>query len=173
MALEIFRLVGSVFVDTDKADKSLKKTDKSAKGFGDSLVSVVKSAGKFAAGVAGAATAAGGAILALTESTRDYRTEQGKLKTAFDVQNFSAAIGTQSVWKFDYPQAGVSTLQQVRDAFGSPKGFLSDYFKGNFPSGLSPDGTFNMSICNLAGDEIDFIDAAKKVSVLTTKEDLG
>jgi len=34
MALEIFRLVGSVFVDTDKADKSMQKTDKNAAGLG-------------------------------------------------------------------------------------------------------------------------------------------
>jgi hypothetical protein len=90
MALEIFRLVGSVFVDTDKADKSLKKTDKNAEGFGSKLVSVGKAAGKFALGVAGAAAAAGTAIVAMTENTREYRTEQGKLKTAFDIQNFSA-----------------------------------------------------------------------------------
>lgn len=90
MALEIFRLVGSVFVDTDKAEKSLKKTDKTAEGFGSKLVSVGKAAGKFALGVAGAAAAAGTAIVALTENTREYRTEQGKLKTAFEVQNFSA-----------------------------------------------------------------------------------
>ena len=90
MALEIFRLIGSVFVDTDAAEKSLKKTDKSAEGFGSKLVSVGKTAGKFALGVAGAAAAAGTAIVALTESTREYRTEQGKLQTAFQTQNFSA-----------------------------------------------------------------------------------
>jgi hypothetical protein len=90
MALEIFRLIGSVFVDTEAAEKSLKKTDKTAEGFGSKLVSVGKSAGKFALGVAGAAVAAGGAIVALTESTREYRTEQGKLQTAFQTQNFTA-----------------------------------------------------------------------------------
>lgn len=90
MALEIFRLVGSIFVDTDQADKSLKKTDKNAEGFGSKLLSVGKKAGKFALGVAGAAAAAGTAIVALTESTREYRTEQGKLQTAFEVQNFTA-----------------------------------------------------------------------------------
>lgn len=90
MALEIFRLVGSVFVDTDKAEKSLKKTDKTAEGFGSKLATVGKAAGKFALGVAGAAVAAGTAIVALTESTREYRTEQGKLQTAFQTQNFSA-----------------------------------------------------------------------------------
>ena len=77
MALEIFRLVGSVFVDTDKAEKSLKKTDKNAEGLGSKLLAAGKTAGKFALGVAGAAAAAGAAIVGVTESTREYRTEQG------------------------------------------------------------------------------------------------
>lgn len=90
MALEIFRLVGSVFVDTDKAEKSLQKTDKTAEGFGSKLLAVGKTAGKFALAVGAGAVAAGTAIVALTESTREYRTEQGKLQTAFEVQNFTA-----------------------------------------------------------------------------------
>lgn len=90
MALEIFRLIGSVFVDTGQAEKSLKKTDKTAEGFGSKLLAVGKTAGKFALAVGTAAVAAGTAVVALTESTREYRTEQGKLKTAFEVQNFSA-----------------------------------------------------------------------------------
>ena len=101
MALEIFRLVGSVFVDTDKAEKSLKKTDKTAEGFGTKLATVGKAAGKFALGVAGAAVAAGTAIVALTENTREYRTEQGKLKTAFDVQNFSAETARKTYTKLN------------------------------------------------------------------------
>lgn len=90
MALEIFRLVGSVFVDTYDAQKSLQKTDKEAGNLGQTLVRGAQSVGKFALGVAGAAAAAGTAIVALTESTREYRTEQGKLTTAFETQNFSA-----------------------------------------------------------------------------------
>lgn len=90
MAMEIFRLIGSVFVDTDKADKSLKKTDKNAEGLGSKLLSVGKSAGKFAAGVAGAAAAAGTALIAVAETTREYRTEQGKLQAAFETSGFSA-----------------------------------------------------------------------------------
>lgn len=90
MAMEIFRLIGSVFVDTDKADKSLQKVDKNAKGIGTRLLDVGKSAGKFALGVAGAAAAAGGALIAAAESTREYRTEQGKLQAAFDASGFSA-----------------------------------------------------------------------------------
>lgn len=90
MAMEIFRLVGSVFVDTDEADKSLKKTDKDAGSLGKTLVNGAKAIGKFALGVGAAAAAGAGALVALTESTREYRTEQGKLTTAFETNGFEA-----------------------------------------------------------------------------------
>ena len=90
MALEIFRLVGSVFVDTDAAEKSLKNTDKDAEKLGQTVINGVKSIGKFAAGVAATAAAAGAALVGIAESTREYRTEQGKLTTAFETQNFTA-----------------------------------------------------------------------------------
>lgn len=90
MALEIFRLFGSVFVNTDDADKSLQKSDKNAESLGKRFLSVVQSAGKFAAGVVGSCTAVGAAIVGLTESTREYRTEQGKLVTAFTDNEFAA-----------------------------------------------------------------------------------
>lgn len=90
MALEIFRLVGSVFVDTSAADKSLKKTDKEAEGLGQKLKEGVQRVGQFAAGVVATATAAGAALVAVAENTREYRTEQGKLTSAFKTQNFTA-----------------------------------------------------------------------------------
>lgn len=98
MALEIFKLVGSVFVDTDSAEKSLKKTDKTAEGFGQKLATVAKGAGKFALGVAGAAVAAGTAIVGLTESTREYRTEQGKLNAAFEAAGW---VGDEAAGTFE------------------------------------------------------------------------
>ena len=90
MALEIFRLVGSVFVDTDEANKSLQKSDKDAESLGKRLTSVAQTAGKFALGVVGAATAAGTALVAVAENTREYRTEQGKLQAAFETSGFAA-----------------------------------------------------------------------------------
>lgn len=90
MALEIFKLIGSVFVDTAAADESLQKTDKNAEGVGSKLVSAAASAGKFALGVVGAAAAAGTALVAVAENTREYRTEQGKLQAAFETSGFSA-----------------------------------------------------------------------------------
>lgn len=96
MALEIFRLIGSVFVDTDSAEKSLQKTDKKAEGIGTRLLSVAKTAGKFAVGVAGAATAVGAAVVAVAENTREYREEQGKLLTSFETSGFAAGAARKT-----------------------------------------------------------------------------
>lgn len=60
--MNIFKLVGTVFVDTDQANESLSKTDKEAGKVGTSLMAGVTKAGKFAVAL-GAATAAGGAAL--------------------------------------------------------------------------------------------------------------
>lgn len=89
MALEIFRLVGSIFVDTDEAERSLSKTDNKAAGVGATLLSGVKSAAKFGAALVAGASAAAAGLVALTESTREYRTEQAKLLTAFETAEFS------------------------------------------------------------------------------------
>ncbi len=89
MALEIFRLVGSVFVDTDKAEQSLKKTDKEAGSLGKTLLDGAKKIGKFAAGLGAAAGAAGAAMVAIAENTREYRTEMGKLEAAYTVVGHS------------------------------------------------------------------------------------
>lgn len=90
MATEIFKLFGSVFVDTEQANKSLHKTESTAAKLGNALLSGVKTAAKFGAAVLAGATAAATGLVALTESTREYRTEQAKLQTAFEAASFSA-----------------------------------------------------------------------------------
>lgn len=60
--MNIFKLVGTVFVDTDAANQSLQKTDKKANDVGATFLNGVKKVGKFAVAL-GAATAAGGAAL--------------------------------------------------------------------------------------------------------------
>lgn len=80
------------------------------------------------------------------------------------------AVGNQFTWKFDNPTDSVGSLSQVRTAFAGPSGFLSDYFTDEFPG--YPDDA-KMYICDASGNKIDMIDAAKKVSTVITKEDLG
>lgn len=67
--MELFKLVGKIFVDSSEAEKSISKTDKSASGLGDKLASGIKTAGKWAAGLGAAATAVGVAMVAAAKDT--------------------------------------------------------------------------------------------------------
>lgn len=92
-----------------KAEESLKGLEDKAKNFGDVFSQKIKNAGKdveefggkvkkageaFAPISKGAAAAAGG-LVALSESTRDYREDMGKLETAFTTAGFSAEDAKQ------------------------------------------------------------------------------
>lgn len=96
MALEIFKLAGSIFVDSESAQKSMAKTDKQAEGVGNRLASVAQTAGKWGAAIGAGAVAAGAAIVAVANNTREYRTEMGKLETAFTSAGFSSENATES-----------------------------------------------------------------------------
>ena len=61
--MEIFKLVGSVMVDTADAEKSISKTTDKAEGLGNKLSSGIKTAGKWAAGVVAGAVAVGTAMV--------------------------------------------------------------------------------------------------------------
>ncbi len=67
--MEIFKLFGSILVDTDKAEQSIKKTDDKALDLGKTLASGAEKAGKFGLAVAGGAVAAGTAMLAVANDT--------------------------------------------------------------------------------------------------------
>ena len=67
--MEIFKLIGSVMVDTADAEKSIQKTGDKAEGLGNKLADGAKTAGKWALGVAGAAAAVGTAMVAAAKDT--------------------------------------------------------------------------------------------------------
>lgn len=81
-------------VDSADAKQELDSVKDKSEKTGSSLKSKLGSAAKVAAkGVVAAGTAcvaAGAAIVALVENTREYRTEQAKLQTAFEGAGFSA-----------------------------------------------------------------------------------
>lgn len=96
MAVEIFKLFGSIFVNNDEANKSISETDKKSKGVAATLGNGIKTAGKWRAAMVGGAAAGVGALSTVAESTREYRTEMGKLDTAFTTNKFSAADAKQT-----------------------------------------------------------------------------
>lgn len=96
MAVEIFKLFGSIFVNNDEANKSIAETEKKGKGVAATLGNGIKTAAKWGTALVGGAAAGVGALSAVAESTREYRTEMGKLDTAFTTNKFSAADAKQT-----------------------------------------------------------------------------
>ena len=66
--MDIFKLVGSIFVDTDAANQSIQKTDKKVEGLGEKFKKGVGTVAKWGAALGGAALAAGAAI---TKAAKD------------------------------------------------------------------------------------------------------
>lgn len=66
---DIFKLVGSIFVDTDKANDSLQKTDSKAQSVGETFGKVAGGAAKVGTAVVGMASAAVGGIVSLASET--------------------------------------------------------------------------------------------------------
>lgn len=67
--MEIFKLFGSIFVDTTEADEKIEKTGKKSEGLGSKLGSVAKTAGKWALGLGAAATVAATTIGGMAVNT--------------------------------------------------------------------------------------------------------
>lgn len=110
MALEIFKLVGSVFVDTDKANESLQKTDKKASSFASTLGTVAKGAGAVALGVAGAVATVGAGVMKVASDVSESADE-------IDKASIRMGISTESYQELAYAagQCGVemSTMEQA------------------------------------------------------------
>lgn len=92
--LDLGSLRLGIKVDGGEAKQELTSFGDKVKATGASLKGKLGDAAKVAANgvkvAAGACVAAGAAIVALVESTREYRTEQAKLQTAFESSGHSA-----------------------------------------------------------------------------------
>lgn len=92
--MEIFRLLGNVVIDNDSAIRALDDTSRRAGETSGETQEAFRKIGSVAGGIAkgiGVAGAAlGGAWLAAIEGSREYRTEMGKLDTAFVANGHSS-----------------------------------------------------------------------------------
>jgi len=101
--MKIFELFGSIFVDTDEAEKSISKTDKKAQGLGSTLVKGIGTAAKWGAALAGGAAIAAGAAFKAA----------GKFAETTDrIDKMSQRLGLSrkgfQEWDFVLSQAGIS-----------------------------------------------------------------
>lgn len=90
MAIEIFKLFGSIMVDNKDANKQLDQTDKKAKGVGSSFASSVGKAVKFGAGVAAAAGTATTALFGTATAAADSldAIQKGAQKLGLSYENY-------------------------------------------------------------------------------------
>lgn len=123
MALEIFRLVGSVFVDTDSAEKSLNKTDEKAGSLGQTLLKGVGTAAKWGGAIVTGAGAAAGALTAVATKTAGAMDEidKGSQKIGISKQAYQEwdyVLG-QNGMNIDKLEVGMKTLVAAMDGAAS------------------------------------------------------
>lgn len=98
--MEIFKLFGSILVNTDEAEQSISKVDKKAGSFASKLGSGIATAAKWSAGlIASAATASAGvvaAIFQMDEATEEHRQNMGKLATAYEAAGADITVAKEA-----------------------------------------------------------------------------
>lgn len=108
MALEIFKLVGSVFVDTDKANDSLQKVDKNASNVAEGFAKAGKVAAGVGVAIGTAVVGAGTAIVGMAKDTAEMADE-------IDKASIRMGIGAEQYQELAYAagQCGVemSTME--------------------------------------------------------------
>jgi len=118
--MEIFRLFGSIFVDNEEANKSIAKTEEKAEGLTSKLAKGIGTAAKWGAGIAGAATAVVGGMLAAANKTAEYADKIDKLseRTGINIeelQRWKYAAG-QSGADINVLETGIKKLSDTMDA---------------------------------------------------------
>ena len=98
--MELFKLLGTVAIDSANAEQALDDVSDKAGNTGNEVNSALGKIGtaslNVAKWVAGAGIALGGAWLAAIEGSREYRTEMGKLDTAFVTNGHSSEAAKQT-----------------------------------------------------------------------------
>lgn len=82
--MEIFKLFGSIFVDTKDAEKSISKTEGKAEGFASKLGTGIKTAAKWGTAVAAGAAAAGAGVIALSKPLVEAAAGASALEAQFE-----------------------------------------------------------------------------------------
>lgn len=104
--MELFRMLGKVAVDNGDAVRSIDETTGRAESartkMGNSFQKIGEKSTALGQKMKGASVAAGGLLTAMAssaETTREYRTDMGKLETAFTTSGHSAGTAKQTYEK--------------------------------------------------------------------------
>lgn len=132
IAIELFRLFGSIFIDNDEANKSIAKTEEKAEGLGSKLGNGIKTAAKWGTAIVGGATAAAGGLMGVATKTAETTDRIDKLSQKIGVsrQGFQEweFILSQSGTDIEKLQMGMKTLVSQVDQADKGVGKGADNF---------------------------------------------
>jgi soluble cytochrome b562 len=132
IAIELFRLFGSIFIDNEEANKSISKTEEKAEGLGSKLGNGIKTAAKWGTAIVGGATAATGALMGVATKTAATTDRIDKLsqKIGLSRQGFQEweFILSQSGTDIEKLQMGMKTLVSQIDQADKGVGKGADNF---------------------------------------------
>ena len=98
--MELFKILGTIAVENEQANRAIAETASNAEEGSEKTSSafqkIGQAAGTIVKGIATAGAALGGAWIAAIEGTREYRTEMGKLDTAFQIAGHSSEAAKQT-----------------------------------------------------------------------------
>lgn len=117
--MELFRLLGSIFIDNDTANQKIDETDNKGKGLAGTLANTIGTAAKWGAGIVAGASAAVGGMVALANRTAEAADAIDKLseRTGInreDLQRWKYAAD-QSGADVEKLEVGIKTLSNAMD----------------------------------------------------------
>lgn len=156
MAVEIFKLFGSIFVNNDEANKSISDTDKKASGVASTLGNGVKKAAKWGAAVVGSATAAATGLSKTAESADEVDKMSQKLGLSREAYQEWDYVLSQSGVDIDSMQSGLKTLtNKIDDAKNGSKSAQEMFSKLGISmddlNSMSREDIFNTVISSMQG----------------------
>lgn len=130
--MEIFKLFGSIFVDSDAADKSIKKTGENAEGFTAKLGNGIKTAAKWGAAVVAAAGVGATALFGLASNAASTADNIDKMSQKIGISREAYQeldfICSQSGTNVDNLKTGLKTLtNQMQSAADGSKTAMSAF----------------------------------------------
>jgi len=130
--MEIFKLFGSIFINSDEAEKSISRTEEKAESLGSKLGNGIKTAAKWGAAIVGGATDAAGGLMAVATKTAATTDRIDKLsqKIGLSRQGFQEweFILSQSGTDIEKLQMGMKTLVSQVDQADKGVGKGADNF---------------------------------------------
>lgn len=131
--MEIFKLFGSIFVNTDEADKSMHKTEKNAESIASMLGNGVKTAAKWGAAIVSGAAVAATAVTGLATNAAGTADEIDKMSQKIGIskeayQEWSYVMG-QNGMDVDKLATGMKTLVSQMDSAASGTASAQENFE--------------------------------------------